>query len=955
MGIGVSIFLIAVGAILAFAVNFDVSGLDITVVGYILMIVGVIGLIMTAFIWGPRNRTRAAATWSRSAGSTTTASEHLHERLAGRRPSTSGRRPRCVRRGEPCALGHLATRSAGPRSAPPSLLMAVGGVLAFGVQAPAERGEVRRPARPRPDPGLGRRPAAGHAGRHAPAASAAAPAPLGVRRPHRPVVRQRRAPARVRRRDPQRCPPSAAAADGLSRRRRDRGRTFDGWYADMDRSPVKDEIQQRHLGLPPTLLSTSLVTWDGIAEIVEALRLRPGDTLLDLACGRGGYGLEVADRTGARWSASTSPPRPCGRRRSTPPGWAGPPTSGSATWSATGLDAGSVQAVLCIDAVQFAVPPEAAYAELRRVLAPGGRAVLTCWEALEPRRRRLPDRLRAVDLGAGLTAAGFVDVDVHEKPAWDAVEHAMWTEAAALDPAGEPALQSFHDEGVAVAAATTSAAASRRSTVGRRRPTAMGSGSAGEVEAELGGGAVDEADRDAPVLLVHVAGGELGCRRRRRTPPSPRRAARRRRRARRAPARRVRPSPRPSPSRSSPGGVAETTSRVAGPSRSSSFCPAGGVNTTSSSTAPGRAPRSPGGASAARRRRRPAPRRAAAAGSAGARPTPRPPGRRRRTTASLGSASPVSRVRDRRRWPGRTGVPRRCRCRATATEPSGSAVTPSGCCSSACRRRPVDVAEVEQPGADRGRDRAVRRGSAATTSRRRPARAGRRRPRARTAGRTTRRRPARRAAPRSSCRRSTATAPVRGSKDHSWWMPAIATTTRPSYQATSQGEDRSRACRTPCIHCRPVPATVVTVAVVEPDAAQRVVDRVGDHDVVARPRRARRPAAGSRPCGSLNRAASAGRRRPGRARPSRSGAAPSRRRRPARPASGGRSRRPAGCRRAARAPCRGSAARWRAAAARRTGRRRGAACPSPRARRPARRAAARARAACPSPDSCATT
>jgi hypothetical protein len=56
MGIGVSIFLIAVGAILAFAVNFAVSGLDINVVGYILMIVGVIGLIMTAFIWGPRNR-----------------------------------------------------------------------------------------------------------------------------------------------------------------------------------------------------------------------------------------------------------------------------------------------------------------------------------------------------------------------------------------------------------------------------------------------------------------------------------------------------------------------------------------------------------------------------------------------------------------------------------------------------------------------------------------------------------------------------------------------------------------------------------------------------------------------------------------------------------------------------------------------------------------------------------
>jgi len=56
MGIGVSIFLIAVGAILAFAVEYDIGGLDIKVVGFILMVVGLIGLIMTAFIFGPRNR-----------------------------------------------------------------------------------------------------------------------------------------------------------------------------------------------------------------------------------------------------------------------------------------------------------------------------------------------------------------------------------------------------------------------------------------------------------------------------------------------------------------------------------------------------------------------------------------------------------------------------------------------------------------------------------------------------------------------------------------------------------------------------------------------------------------------------------------------------------------------------------------------------------------------------------
>jgi hypothetical protein len=46
MGIGVSVFLIAIGAILAFAVNVAVSGLDLSTVGWILMAAGTIGLIV---------------------------------------------------------------------------------------------------------------------------------------------------------------------------------------------------------------------------------------------------------------------------------------------------------------------------------------------------------------------------------------------------------------------------------------------------------------------------------------------------------------------------------------------------------------------------------------------------------------------------------------------------------------------------------------------------------------------------------------------------------------------------------------------------------------------------------------------------------------------------------------------------------------------------------------------
>ncbi|AEV81084.1 hypothetical protein ACWT_0070 [Actinoplanes sp. SE50] len=57
MGIGASIFLLALGAILAFAVNADISGLDISVIGWILMAAGLVGLVTTLWFWNSRRRT----------------------------------------------------------------------------------------------------------------------------------------------------------------------------------------------------------------------------------------------------------------------------------------------------------------------------------------------------------------------------------------------------------------------------------------------------------------------------------------------------------------------------------------------------------------------------------------------------------------------------------------------------------------------------------------------------------------------------------------------------------------------------------------------------------------------------------------------------------------------------------------------------------------------------------
>jgi beta-lactamase regulating signal transducer with metallopeptidase domain len=61
MGLGTSIFLIALGAILRFAVTATVSGISIQTVGTILIVVGLIGLVISLFYLLSARRTVAVA------------------------------------------------------------------------------------------------------------------------------------------------------------------------------------------------------------------------------------------------------------------------------------------------------------------------------------------------------------------------------------------------------------------------------------------------------------------------------------------------------------------------------------------------------------------------------------------------------------------------------------------------------------------------------------------------------------------------------------------------------------------------------------------------------------------------------------------------------------------------------------------------------------------------------
>jgi ubiquinone/menaquinone biosynthesis C-methylase UbiE len=162
---------------------------------------------------------------------------------------------------------------------------------------------------------------------------------------------------------------------------------FDQDLADTARPGLLHELNQAALGdlAVPGLLTYSFVTrWD-LDQAVASLNLGPGRLLLDLACGQGGPGLWLAERTGcglvgvdfseaglqvARERAEGLLPGPRTRFQ-------------RGDLAATGLEDSSVDGVWCGDAFFFASDLVEALGEVRRVLRPGGRLVTTVCVSLD--------------------------------------------------------------------------------------------------------------------------------------------------------------------------------------------------------------------------------------------------------------------------------------------------------------------------------------------------------------------------------------------------------------------------------------------------------------------------------------------------------------------------------------------------------------------------------------------
>lgn len=224
---------------------------------------------------------------------------------------------------------------------------------------------------------------------------------------------------------------------------------FDQGFSIAGASPgIRRVWQLAEPDLPPEVEPFSFVSVGLLGFVVKALALSAGETLVDLACGRGGPGLWLAREADASLVGVDFSPVAVAQAtdRAALFGRAGQARFVVGDLADTGLADASADAVVCIDAFHFAADPVAAAAEARRILRRGRRLVLTNWQPKDPDDPRLPSRLR-IDWARVLGDAGFTGVGVEARPDWHDGFTRVFRVALDLgDPGDDTLLANLQDE-----------------------------------------------------------------------------------------------------------------------------------------------------------------------------------------------------------------------------------------------------------------------------------------------------------------------------------------------------------------------------------------------------------------------------------------------------------------------------------------------------------------------------
>jgi ubiquinone/menaquinone biosynthesis C-methylase UbiE len=224
---------------------------------------------------------------------------------------------------------------------------------------------------------------------------------------------------------------------------------FDEGFAAIAASPgIRRVWEAVDPDLPPEIEPFSFVSVDLLRHVAHALALSPGQTLVDLGCGRGGPGLWLARSQGVSLIGvdfSTVAVQQA-KDRAALFGLADTARFVVGDLAATGLPAAIADAVVALDALHLAVDLTAAGREVLRILRPDHRLVLTGWQPRTPDDPRLPSRL-GIDWAAALRWVGFVDVQVESRPEWHELFTRVYRVALELGAPGEDvALAGLQDE-----------------------------------------------------------------------------------------------------------------------------------------------------------------------------------------------------------------------------------------------------------------------------------------------------------------------------------------------------------------------------------------------------------------------------------------------------------------------------------------------------------------------------
>lgn len=200
---------------------------------------------------------------------------------------------------------------------------------------------------------------------------------------------------------------------------------YEAVYEALPNSRVFTEIWGTYAyraDFPDEFAHIGFLTVDEGRHLLQLLRLGGNDVLVDVACGAGGPGLWAAQQTGAALIGvdPSAAGLAAARRRAERVGLTSRATFQQGSFEQTGLPDASADGAMSIEAFQYAPDKRAALAELHRILRPGARIGIVCFEVDPSKVAGLP--VLGVDPHSNyapiLEAAGFAVYAYGETPGW---------------------------------------------------------------------------------------------------------------------------------------------------------------------------------------------------------------------------------------------------------------------------------------------------------------------------------------------------------------------------------------------------------------------------------------------------------------------------------------------------------------------------------------------------------